>query len=375
MTTLQLVLDEMISDTPGGTARYTEELARALIENAPTGCVVRGIVAASPEPDYERIAARLPGLDGLFKSALARRELRAAWQHGFTPVPHGMVHAPSLLAPLRKHDRVNSGGNQIVVTIHDVAAWTNPALLSSQRVGWVKAMAGRAFRYADAVVVPTHSVANQLESILDFGDRVRVIGGAVSSRLREPADAEDRARRLALPDRYLLAIGRVGPRHGLDSLLAALAIPGTTDVPLLIVGSTAEAASNAAEAAGLGAGRAIGLGHLSDAELAVALSRATVFVYPTSADGFGMPLLEAFHFGTPVVHSDAESLMEIADGAGLAVPASDEAAYPALLAEAIDRVLTDDELAARLSILGADRAAFFSWRASAEKVWQLHADL
>jgi len=377
MTTLRVIVDEMISPAPGGTARYTEELTRALIAHAPVGCFVEGIVSASPEPDYARIADRLPGLTGLFKSTLARRELTTAWQHGFTPIPPGMVHAPSLLAPLRRHDRVNTRVNQIVVTLHDVTAWTHPESLPSRRAAWTKSMAQRAYKYADAIVVPTHAVAEELDGILDFGERIRVIGGAVSSRLVRPIDAEARAIRLELPERYLLAMGGLGSRQGIDELLAALAIPGAIDLPLLVVGAEEEpgALVAAASSAGIPDGRVVALGHLSDSDLAVALDRAAVFVFPALTDGFGMSMLEAFHFGTPVVHSDSPSLVEVAGGAGLAVPLDDAADYPARLAEAIDSVANDSELANRLSILGEDRAKMFSWRASAEKVWQLHADL
>lgn len=377
MTTLRVIVDEMISPAPGGTARYTEELTRALIVNAPAGCFVEGIVSASPEADYARITDRLPGLADLFKSALARRELTAAWQHGFTPVPAGMIHAPSLLAPLRRHDRVASPGNQIVVTLHDVTAWTHPESLPSRRVAWTRAMAQRAFKYADAVVVPSHAVADELEEILGFGERIRIIGGAVSSRLNRPVDAEARAVRLGLPERYLLAIGGLGARRGIDQLITAVAIPGAVDLPLLVVGAEEEPGEIvvAAMEAGIPEGRVVALGHLSDADLSVALDRATVFVYPALTDGFGMPLLEAFHFGTPVVHSDTPSLVEVAGDAGLSVPLDDAAGYPARLAEAIGRVAGDQELATRLGILGEDRAKMFSWRASAEKVWQLHADL
>jgi len=125
MTTLRVIIDEMLSSTPGGVPRYTEELTRELIATAPRGVFVEGFVAASSEPDYQRIAERLPGLAHLQKSALERRELRSAWQHGFTRLPgSGMVHAPSLFAPLARHDRLNNG-DQIAVTVHDTIAWSH----------------------------------------------------------------------------------------------------------------------------------------------------------------------------------------------------------------------------------------------------------
>ena len=65
----------------------------------------------------------------------------------------------------------------------------------------------------------------------------------------------------------------------------------------------------------------------------------------------------------------------VGGGAGLVVPGEDATGYPERLAEAIGRVLTDGALADRLSVSASDRARAFSWRDSAERVWQLHADL
>lgn len=375
MTTLRVIIDDMLAPQPGGLPRYTEELTRALIAGAPRGCTVEGFVAASPEPDYALIAQRLPGLATLHKSALARRELQAAWQHGFTRLPGGgMWHATSLFAPLGKHDRLNEG-EQIAVTIHDTIAWSHPDSLSPRTVAWHKAMVKRAHRYADAIVVPSHTVAEQLRDIVDLGDRVRVIAGAPSSALRLPDDADERAAALALPDRYVLAVGGIEPRRGIDELIRAMSrIPG--DIPLVLAGhgSTADEVAAAAHEAGLAESRVRALGTLPDGDLAVALARATVFAYPNLEEGFGMPMLEAFAQGTPVVHSDAPALVELAADAGIVV-ARDGDGYADRLAEAITRVLDDAVLAEHLRYYGLDRAKAFTWRGAAEQVWALHADL
>jgi glycosyltransferase involved in cell wall biosynthesis len=379
MTTLRVIVDQIVAPVPGGIGRYAEELTRALITTAPRGSNVAGIVSASPEDDYDTIAERLPGLADLYKSPLARRELSAAWQHGFTRLPgSGMVHATSLLAPLRRHDRTTGKNEQIAVTIHDAVPWTHPETLTPRGVSWHKAMAKRAERYADAIVVDTHAVADELGGILDLGDRVRVIGAAVGSSLRLPDDAAERAERLELPGRYLLSVGTLEPRKGIEPLIRSLALGLPDDVPLLIVGPAGWGGVDVdavARDAGLAEGRVRVLGRLSDPDLAVALSRASVFVFPSLAEGFGLPLLEAFSFGTPVVHSDDPALVENAAGAGIAVERADAEGYPARLAGAILEVLEDEGLAARLGVAGRDRVKAFSWRDSAEKVWQLHADL
>lgn len=375
MTTLRLIIDEMVGTAVGPIGRYTEELARGLIQTAPRGCFVEGFVAASTEPEYAEIAERLPGLATLHKSSLARRELRAAWQHGFTRLPgKGMVHAPSLFASLSRHDRLNEG-DQIAVTIHDTVAWSHPDSLPPRSVSWQKAMAKRVERYADAVVVPSHAVADQVSDLLDLGDRVRVISGAARTTLVPGDDADLRAAELALPERYVLAIGGLEPRRGIDELVRAMArVDGT--VPLLLVGPGAgdeELAAAIAET-GLDEHRVRGLGPLDDSSLAVAVSRAAVFVYPNIEEGFGMPILEAFSLGAPVVHSDAPALLELSADSGLAVTRDGEG-YAERLADAITGVLEDSRLAERLRYSGFDRSRAYSWPSAAEKVWQLHADL
>jgi glycosyltransferase involved in cell wall biosynthesis len=378
-TTLRVIVDQIVAPIPGGIGRYTEELTRELIRTAPRGCHVSGIVSSSPESDYELIETVLPGLEGLFKSALARRELELAWQHGFTRLPgSGMIHATGLFAPLFKHDRVNSVGEQIAVTIHDTIPWTNPEALSSRRLGWYKAMVKRAHRYADAVVVPTHTVASQLAEIHDFGDRVRVIGGAVSSKLTLPVDPDVRAARLELPERFILSVGTLQAHKGIAQLIRAMAAPELDGYTLLIAGPEGseglDVAGIAAEA-GLAEGRVRALGYLADADLAVALDRASVFVFPSLAEGFGLPMIEAFNFGTPVVHSDAPAVLEVSAGAGLAVAREPAESYSDRLAEAVASVASDPARAERMGFAGRDRARTFSWKDSAEKVWQLHADL
>lgn len=378
MTTLRVIIDQMIAPVPGGIGRYTEELTRELIATAPRGCEVVGVVSASPEPDYQDVLDRLPGLADLYKSALARRELATAWQHGFTRLPgRGMLHATSLLAPLSRHDRLNDG-DQVAVTIHDSVPWTHPETLTPHGVSWHKAMAKRAQKYADAVVVPTHAVADQLEEILGLGDRIRVIGGAVSAKLALPPDAPARAERLGLPQRYVLAVGTLEPRKGLERLIAAMAHPAAPDVPLVIAGPDGwggvDVAAIAVEA-GLPEERLVTLGYLTDADLAVVLDRATVFVYPSRAEGFGLPVLEAMKLGTPVIHTDVPALLEVAADAGVVVSLEDDATFVERLAGEIRRVVDDTALAAQLGFQGQDRAKAFSWRTSAEKVWQLHADL
>lgn len=377
-TTLRVIVDQVVAPVPGPVGRYAEALTRALLETAPRGCQVEGVVSSSLPSDYELLLASFPGLSGLYKSSLARRELAAAWQFGLTTSPGGgMIHAPSLFAPLRRHDRTVPG-EQVVVTVHDLLAWTHPESLTSASVAWQRAMLKRARRHADAVVVPTHALAERLASIVDLGDRVRVIGTGPRPGLVVPADARAVTARLGLPDDYLVTEGTLEPRKGVVDLLRALGRPGVPEIPLVVLGPQSwgeQHVATVADESGVEPARVIALEPADASELAVVLSGARAMVAPSHDEGDGTSLIEAFSLGVPVIHSDTPAYSEVAADAGIEVPVGIGGGYVERLAAAVTAVVEQTEVADRLSISGTDRAQAFDWRDSAERVWQLHADL
>lgn len=360
MTTLRVIVDDIVGGA-GRLGRYSADLTRALIRAAPRGAFVEAFVASSTEGEYATIRELLPGLGDLHKSALARRELAGAWQHGFTVLPGaGMVHATSLLAPLRKHDRTTAPGDQTVVTIHDAIAWTHPELLPARLASWTKAMGNRAERYADAVVVPTHAVADALVEHLDLGDRVRVIGGAPWEGIAVPSDAALRRDRLSVPGRYVVAVVEGDARNGFTELAAATAAIGA---PVVLLTSAGDAALID------GAASLTVLDDLGAEDRAAVIAGAAVFVQPSVAAGFGAAMLDAMALGVPVVATDVPALAETAADAALIVENRTE------LGEAVAGLLNDTEERERRAVAAEDRARAFSWRDAAEKIWQLHADL
>ena len=229
-------------------------------------------------------------------------------------------------------------------------------------------MAARAAAEADLVVVPTHAVRRQLEQVLDIEGRVVAIGEGVAPDLVVPPDADERARRLGLPQRYVASLATLEPRKGLDVLVAALAHPQGPDLPLVVAGQPGWGGVDphrVAADAGLPPQRLHVAGRLGDADLAVVLHRAAVLAVPSRAEGFGLPVLEGMALGTPVVVSDAPALTEVAGGAAVVVPVDD---VPAL-AVALARVCVDLELRERLVAAGRERVGDYSWSAAAETLW------
>ena len=376
---LSVIIDQLLAPVPGGIGRYTRELARELVVSAPDGWEVHGVVSAASRTRLRSLATDVPGLARLQRLPVDRRILARAWERGLPPAPGGggPVHGMSLLAPLGLR-RATRSPRPVVATIHDVVPWTHPETLTARGVAWHRAMASRAERFADAVVVPSHAVAGELAGLFDLGDRIHVVPGAPSTDLLLPADHDRRAAALGLPDRYVLAVGTLEPRKGLRHVIEAMGAPEASGLHLVIAGPSGWGGVDVrglAEAAGLPAGRVRALGHVAEADLAVLYDRATVFVMPSLAEGFGLPIVEAFAHGTPVVHSDAPALVEVAGGAGIAVPYQPVGSYAERLAGAIGEVAADPATAARMSAQGRARAADFDWRDSAARVWRLHLAL
>jgi glycosyltransferase involved in cell wall biosynthesis len=311
------------------------------------------------------------GVAGPHRLPLGRRVLARAWERGLGPTVAGvdLVHAPTVLLPPRRSRQ------PLVVTIHDAVPWTHPETLTPRGVAFHRRMGARAAAEADLVVTPTQAAADDLRGVLPLGDRLRVVHAGLAPGLRLPSDADDRARRLGLPEHgYLLTVSTLEPRKGLDVLVAALARPDIDRrLPLLAVGQPGWGGVRLdveAARAGLEPGRVRVLGRVSDADLAVLYSRATVFVQPARQEGFGLPVVEALSFGAPVVASDLPALREVGGQAPWFVPVADPAALAAAVAEATSR--PRDAVRARR---GLEQARRFDWDESARRLWDLYADL
>jgi glycosyltransferase involved in cell wall biosynthesis len=279
-----------------------------------------------------------------------------------------VIHAPTLLLPPRRN-------RPLVVTIHDAVPWTHPETLTARGARWHRAMAERAARTADAVVVPTRAVESALREHLE-PRRVEVVGEGVTSAVTAvPEDAAARARRLDLRSAgYLVSVATLEPRKGLDVLLGALADPVAPELPLLVVGQGGwggvDPLRTAAEL-GLPPGRVRLLGRLPDEDLAVVLAGATALVVPSRSEGFGLPVLEGMAAGVPVVTSDAPALLEVGGDAVLGTPVGDPVALAAVLA----RVGDDPALRAELVARGRRRAASCTWDAAAARLAELYLGL
>lgn len=323
MVTLRVIVDEAKEAELDERGRYAIGLTRALIDTAPRGCDVVAVIARSSGEDADRVRERIPGLADVSTALLGRKELGFAWQHG-VPVSteHGMIHSTSLLAPLRSHEN-SLDPTQVVVTVHDALPWTHPETLDAKTVRFAKAMMARAERFADAIVVPTHSVAETLAENYDLGTRLRVIASAPRPGFEVPGDAAQRVAELGIDGRFIATSATPDDHHGLAPLLEAMRSHLLDGISLVITSTRPADVTEwdaAIAASGISPERVRFVPDESAQTVAAVVSQAALFVVPSYDDGFSLPLVEAMSVGTPVVHSDAPSLAEITQDAGVSVP-------------------------------------------------------
>jgi len=260
----------------------------------------------------------------------------------------------------------------VVATLMDAIPLAHPEWVSVSRLSRIKhALWRRSARWAQHVI--TISEYSKTEIANHFGltqDQISVTPLGVDARWFEPLAESVMAEvsvRLSLPKRYFLFVGTLQPRKNVSRVIAAYqSLPQWLrgEVGLLIVGRAgwqcADITSNL-EAGAYGS-NVRWLKHLPDDDLLAVMKRATALVFPSLYEGFGLPVLDAFAAGVPVVTSNTTSLPEVAGAAALLVNPLDEAE----IAGAMQRIIEDETLANALRQRGLDRAREFTWDRTAE---------
>jgi glycosyltransferase involved in cell wall biosynthesis len=215
-------------------------------------------------------------------------------------------------------------------------------------------------RRARRVIAVSHAAGRDLHDLLGVADdRIDVVpsGPGIDAAVAPTPEPELRSR-LELPDGPLvLSPSARRPHKNLPRLIAAMRGVDAT----LVLPGYATAFDDDLKAAAEGA-RVVFAGWVSDGDLEGLYAAATCLAFPSLAEGFGLPVLEAMRRGLPVACADATSLPELAGDAALLFDPLDVES----IRSAITRLLGDGTLRADLARRGRERAQLFSWERAAE---------
>jgi glycosyltransferase involved in cell wall biosynthesis len=353
-----MIAEQLLQDVPGGIGTYV----RALLRRLPTeGVELEPVVAL-----HRAATLAQAGLPHARRIAAPRQLLYRRWTGGHGPTVGGrarLVHAPSLAFPPRD-------GRPLVVTVHDVIFLEHPDAYPPQGLGFHTAMLDR-LTEADLVIVPSRSTADALAALERPPLDVRVIPMGTDL---EPPPVEEREKLLEVArveKPYVLWMGTLEPRKNPEGVVRGFVkaissgVPHGDELNLYLVGPPgwwSGEVRNLIEERGL-AERVRRIDEQPVPVRAALYAEATAFVFPSLAEGFGLPVLEAMACGAPVVTSNRSSLPEIAGSAAELCDPTDHDS----IGQALAKVLRDPDLAADLVRLGSRRAKEFTWERTARE--------
>jgi glycosyltransferase involved in cell wall biosynthesis len=359
-----------------GVDRYLTELVRHLGRIDTTNQYTVFLNAAD-RPLFE---GRLPQNFRLRPWCARPRPARFVFQQAVLPAACALagadvVHSPSFLMPLCR------GRQRHLLSIHDMTIFSMPHVHNRlRRSGAFRRLVKISIGRAHLINVPSRTTRDALLAWAPTipPDKVCVTEFGVSSSFHPapPAEVAWARRRLGLPESYVLFVGTIEPRKNLELLIESyrrvlagdrtpehLVLAGKLGFgyrPLLERIDTAELR-----------GRVHLRGFVADEDLPWLYRGARLFIYPSLAEGFGFPPLEAMACGVPVIATLGSSLEENLHGAAELVPTGDADA----LAGAMRQLSRDEGLRAERMRAGLQRAAAFRWESTAQRIQRCYRQL
>jgi glycosyltransferase involved in cell wall biosynthesis len=260
-----------------------------------------------------------------------------------------------------------------VVTVYDLSFLRYPDAFKPFNRWYLSRGTARSVKQAKAVIAISESTRQDVVNLLGVSpERVHTVYCGANANFHPLPQAEVEAFRLArqLPATFVLYLGTLEPRKNVDGLIRAYALWRERQPhapPLVVAGGKGWYYDQIfALVESLNLTEAVRFpGYIPQSELTLWYNAATLFVYPSHFEGFGLPVLEAMACGTPVITSTESSLPEITGPEGIARlvnPTDDEA-----LATAMAQVTADTGLRASMAERGIRRAAEFTWEKTARE--------
>ena len=255
------------------------------------------------------------------------------------------------------------GNTRITATLYDMTCWLAPETHTAANVAAAKRFASEVLTRADGLIAISQNTRADSIRILGLQpERIEVIYPGV-------AESFFGARAIVRQKPYILFVGTIEPRKNVGVLLDAyeqLARSIREEFDLVVAGPPGWGDQGTQRRLQSGLAGVHYLGYVPESELPGLTAGATVFVYPSLYEGFGLPVAQSMAAGVPVITSNLSSLPEVGgDGALLVDPRS-----AAEVGSALRKMLLSPELRGELRVNGLRRADQYRWEVCARKSWE-----
>lgn len=356
---MKVVVDaHMLGHSEGGNETYVAGLLEGFSQ---LGRIGASVVTALVRPSFHPASRQSPGVrykQLQFESDIHRLlfGLRRACVRSDADILHSTYISPPALR------------RTVALSVHDVIFRSHPKFFSPRDRLLLSLMVAPSIRRARVVLTLSEASRRKIARYYPgAGKKTRVVGLA-PGQVATVQPNRDAAGQIVGGKPFILAVGTLQPRKNIQRLVEAYAanrLRGQTEAKLVIVGRSRWKSSSIAQAAehyGL-TSDVIFAGYQPQEVLSGLYRLCDVFVYPSLAEGFGLPILEAMACGAPVIASDREPMSELAQGAAILIdPESTDQ-----LTEAMAMVSNDRDLQSSLREQGLARSSQFSWRQTAQE--------
>ncbi|MCX6766209.1 MAG: glycosyltransferase family 1 protein [Candidatus Moranbacteria bacterium] len=259
---------------------------------------------------------------------------------------------------------------RLVTTFHDLSFERYPHFFPLKTRLWHKYFVNprKISRIAKGMIAVSESTKKDLEEIYQVRkENIQVIPHGISQDFRameknDPKLAATR-KKYGLPQKFIFFLGNIEPRKNISSIIEAyksvvLKNPKLSEYKLVLAGNINSLCRDLIEKEDVKI-----CGYIEREDRPYVYNLASLFVYPSFFEGFGLPILEAMACGTPVIASNNSSLPEVSGKATLPIDPN----RPAELAEAMENILIDENLYNKFKKRGIAQAQKFSWEKCAKE--------
>jgi len=315
---------------------------------------------------YKNLTTKTPD-SKLFTSWWRSKGIVKDLQRDGIEIYHGLSHElPS---------GIDKSGVRSVLTVHDLIFMRLPGNFGAISRNIYKAKVKYACKVADKIVAISQKTKDDIIELLGTdAAKIEVIYQSIDPIFTITQSAEQKqaaAVKYQLPQQFLLSVGTIEARKNL--LLLAKALKYIDNIPLVVVGRPTKYLDEVKQYLGSNnlTNRVIFLHDVGFADLPAIYQLASVFIYPSRYEGFGLPILEALNCGVPVVAATGSCLEEAGGPDSLYVNPDDEKD----LAEKINLILADNTLKQNMIAQGLQYAANFAEDKLSAQLMQLYKNL
>jgi len=361
--------------------------ARSLEESSRTGVarylssILREMALLEPQNHYLLLFQNRVVEDAVLSQTCFEKQLvkvplpprkKVPWEQVWLPRHLRSLKADLLFSP--SYSTPVLSPVKTVVTIHDITYEVNPKWFRPKERLKMRVLTRIAAGRANHIIAVSEATKKDL--VNHYGvtpEKISVIHEASGEEFVPSSVDEKRIReKYQLKGEFFLFVGSFFSRRNLPVLVEAFqnVVKGNSNAELLLVGQDRSYPPLGLDK--LLAKKSLGervkwVEYVPEADLVSLYNLATAFVYPSSYEGFGLPLLEAMACGTPVITGNSSSLPEVVGDSGILVdPENVEA-----LASAMLQVLQNPSLRDNLAKRGMERAKHFSWRKAAKETLEV----